>query len=97
MSVYIMLGRFTQQGIENIKEVPTRDAAAEQTIQAMGAELKGLYYVMGQYDFVAIIEAPDDDTVARLVLAIGSLGNVRTETLRAYTKDEFAKIIAALP
>jgi len=97
MSTYIMLGRFTQQGIETIKEVPTRDVAAEQTIQAMGAELKGLYYVMGQYDFVAIIEAPDDETVAKLVIAIGSLGNIRTETLRAYTKDEFAKVIAALP
>ncbi|MEA3345689.1 MAG: GYD domain-containing protein [Chloroflexota bacterium] len=97
MSAYIMLGRFTQQGIEAIKEVLTRDVAAEQTIQAMGAELKGLYYVMGQYDFVAIIEAPDDETVAKLVLAIGSLGNIRTETLRAYTEDEFAKIIAALP
>ena len=97
MSAYIMLGRFTQQGIETIKEVPARDVAAEQTIQAMGAELKGLYYVMGQYDFVAIIEAPDDETVAKLAIAIGSLGNVRTETLRAYTKDEFAKIIATLP
>jgi uncharacterized protein with GYD domain len=97
MSTYIMLGRFTQQGIETIKEVPTRDAVAEQTIQAMGAELKGLYYVMGQYDFVAIIEAPDDETVAKLVIAIGSLGNVRTETLRAYTGDEFAQIITALP
>ncbi len=97
MSAYVMLGRFTKQGIETIEEVPARDVATEQTIQAMGAELKGLYYVMGQYDFVAILEAPDDETIAKLAVAIGSLGNVRTETLRAYTKDEFAKIIAMLP
>jgi len=63
----------------------------------MGAEVKEFYSVMGKYDTVLVVEAPDDETIAKLTLAIGSLGNVRTETLRAFTEDEYRKIIADLP
>lgn len=63
----------------------------------MGTEIKAFYLVMGQYDAVVVSEAPDDETAAKLALAIGSLGNIRTETLRAFAEDEFRKIIAALP
>jgi uncharacterized protein with GYD domain len=63
----------------------------------MGAELKAFYLVMGRYDAVVISEAPNDETVGKLVLMIGAQGNIRTETLRAFTEDEYRKMIAALP
>ncbi len=97
MATYIILFRFTQQGIKNIKDSPDRVDAAKQTFRAMGAEVKEFYSVMGKYDTVFVVEAPDDKTIAKLTLAIGSLGNVRTETLRAFTEDEYRKIIADLP
>jgi len=97
MATYIMLFRFTRQGIQNIKESPARVEAAKQMFQAMGAKVKEFYSVMGRYDTVFILEAPDDETVAKAALAIGSLGNVRTETLRAFTEDEYKKIVAGLP
>ncbi len=96
MATYIILFRFTQQGMKNIKESPDRVDAAKQTFQAMGAKVKEFYSVMGKYDTVFIVEAPDDETIAKLTLTIGSLGNVRTETLRAFTEDEYRKIIADL-
>jgi len=96
MPTYISLVSFTQNGIENIKESPTRLDAAKEAFRAMGAELKEFYMVMGQYDLVVIGEAPDDETITKLVLMIGSRGSIRTETLRAYTEDEYRKIIASL-
>ncbi len=97
MATYIMLFNFTQQGIQNIKKGPARVEAAKQAFRDLGAEVKEFYLVMGRYDTVFIVEAPDDETIARAALTVGSLGNVRTETLRAYTEDEFKKIVAALP
>jgi uncharacterized protein with GYD domain len=97
MPTYITLLRFTQKGIENIKESPARLEAAKHGFQARGAEIKAFYMVMGQYDAMIISEAPDDETVSKLALSIGSKGNVRTETLRAYTEDEYRKTIADLP
>jgi uncharacterized protein with GYD domain len=97
MPTYITLLRYTQQGMQHIKESPTRLDAAKQAFQAMGAEVKGFYLVMGQYDAVVVSEAPDDETAAKLVLATGTLGNVRTETLRAFTEEEFRQLIATLP
>jgi uncharacterized protein with GYD domain len=97
MPTYITLMRYTQQGMENIKEGPARVDAAKEAFKAMGGELKEFYLVMGQYDAVIIGEVPDDETVAKLSLAIGSKGAIRTETFRAFTEDEYRKIIAALP
>jgi len=97
MPTYISLLSFTQQGIEDIKESPARLDAARQAFRAMGAELKEFYLVMGRYDMVIISEAPDAETVAKLALAIGSTGAIRTETLHAFTEDEYRKVIAALP
>jgi len=97
MPTYISLIRYTQKGIEDIKESPARLDAAKQAFRAAGAELKQWYLVMGQYDAVVISEAPNDETVAKLALAIGSKGAVRTESFRAFTEDEYRKIIAALP
>ena len=97
MATYISLLNYTQKGAENIKESPARLDAAKKVFQSMGAELKQWYLVMGQYDAVVISEGPDDDTVAKLLLVIGAQGNIKTETFRAFTEEEFRKIIAALP
>ena len=97
MPTYISLVSFTQKGIESIKEGPARLDRAKQVFRAAGAEVKAFYLVMGRYDAVVVSEAPNDETVARLALTTGSMGNVRTETLRAFTEDEYRKIVAALP
>ena len=97
MPTYISLIRFTQKGMETIKEGPKRLDAAKERFRAAGGELKTFYLVTGQYDAVAISELPNDEAVARLALANGSMGNIRTETLRAFTEGEYRKIIAALP
>ena len=97
MATYITLLRFTEKGIGDIKESPARLDAAKQAFQSMGAELKEFYLVTGSYDAIVISEVPDDETVAKLALIIGSQGNVRTETLRAYTEDEYREIISELP
>jgi uncharacterized protein with GYD domain len=97
MSTYILLINYTQQGIENIKEGPGRLDAAKEAVKAMGVEIKGFYLTMGRYDLIALIEAPDDESIARLALTLGSGGAIRTETLRAFTEDEYRQIITALP
>ena len=97
MPTFITLIRSTQQGMENIKQGPGRLEAAKQTFKAMGAKLKQFYLVMGQYDMVVVGEAPDDETAAKLSLAIGSKGAIRTETMRAFTEEEYNKIVEALP
>ncbi len=97
MPTYITLYRYTDQGISNIKESPNRMHAYRQALQDMGGGLKAIYLTMGQYDCVAILELPDDESAARANLALASLGNVRTETLRAFTEDEFRQITDALP
>lgn len=97
MPTYISLIRFTQKGMETIKEGPKRLDAAKQRFRAAGGELKAFYLVTGKYDAVAIAELPNDEAAARVALASGAMGNVRTETLRAFSEDEYRKIIAALP
>jgi uncharacterized protein with GYD domain len=97
MPTYIILVNLTQEGIKNIKESPNRLDAAKKAFQAFGGELKEFYLVMGQYDMVVVAEGPDDETAAKLALAIGSQGAINTETLRAFTEDEYRKIIAELP
>ena len=97
MATYINLIRFTQQGIENIRESPARLESAKKTYEQMGAKVKDFFCVMGRYDAVLVAEAPDDETMARIQLGLGSLGNVRTETLRAFTEKEYRKLVSALP
>jgi uncharacterized protein with GYD domain len=97
MPTYITLFRFTQQGIKTIKDGPARVDAAKKAFRSMGAEMKQWYLTTGQYDGVVIAEAPNDETIAKVALSIGSLGNVQTETLRAFTEDEYRAIVAKLP
>jgi uncharacterized protein with GYD domain len=97
MATYVTLLSYTQKGVESIKQLPARIDAAKQAAKAVGAEIKQIYLVMGQYDAVIIAEGPDDETAAKLALATAMQGNVRTETLRAFPEAEFKRIVAALP
>jgi uncharacterized protein with GYD domain len=97
MANFIVLFRFTEQGVRKIKDSPARVEKAKELFKSLGAQVKSFYMVMGRYDTVFIVEAPDDETVAKAVMALASLGNVSTETLRAFTEDEYRKIVAALP
>ncbi len=96
MATYVSLIRYTEQGIRNIKESPSRLDAAKKLFQSAGGELKQFYLAMGKYDLVIIAEAPDDEAVARITLSLGALGNVRTETLRVFNEGEFRKIVGSL-
>ena len=97
MPTYISLLSFTQEGIQNIKESPARLDGVKQLFESMGAKVKDFYLVMGEYDAVLIAEGPDDETLAKLALTVGSTGAVRTVSLRAFTEAEYRKIIAGLP
>ena len=97
MPTYISLIRYTDQGIRNIKDSPKRLDAAKNAFKAMGGELKQWYLAMGSYDAVVIAEGPNDETAAKLMLAVGALGSVRSETLRVFTEEEYRKLIAGLP
>jgi uncharacterized protein with GYD domain len=97
MPTYIGLLKYTQQGAAHIKESPARLDAARKAGQAMGVQIKEWYLVMGQYDAVVVIEASNDEAVAKILLVIGALGNVQTETFRAFKEDEFRNLIAGLP
>jgi uncharacterized protein with GYD domain len=97
MPTYISLIKLTHQGVTSIKEGPGRLAAGKDTLKGFGSELKAFYLTMGQYDIVTVSEAPDDTAACKVALAIGAAGNVTTETLRAFTEEEYRDIVAALP
>jgi len=94
---YVTLITWTQQGIGNIKQSPGRVDAAKDAFKKAGGEIKGFYLLMGQYDIMLIGEATDDTSAARLALGLGAQGNVRTQTMRAFTESEYRQIIASLP
>lgn len=97
MSIYVMLINYTEQGIRNIRGSPKRADAARFLARSCGAEMKDLYLTMGQYDLIAIVEAENDDAVAKFALALGSIGNVRSTSLRAFSEQEYRNIIETLP
>ena len=97
MPTYVTLLNYTQQGAQHIKESPERVEKAKAAMRAAGGEMKAFYLTMGQYDAVTISEAPSDEAYATTILAVAAGGNVRTETLRAFTEEEYGRIIANLP
>src|SRR5262249_2049692 len=96
MPTYISLLHFTQKGVETIREGPKRLDLAKQAFRDAGAEMKAFYLVTGQYDAVAISEAPNDEIVAKLALRTAAIGHVRTETVGAFTEDEYRRIVASI-
>ena len=97
MPTYITLFQWTQKGIENVKDSPKRLDKAKQAIEAAGGKMQAFYLTMGQYDGVTISEAPSDEAFAKTMLALGSVGAIKTQTLRAFTEEEFRKLIGSLP
>lgn len=96
MATYIVLSNYTAQGVKNIKESPARLDAAREQLGAMGVQLKDVYLTMGEYDLVVVVEAPDNITAAKALLALGSQGNVSTTTLAALTEDEFRSVVGGM-
>jgi len=91
MATFIVLSSFTEQGIRNVKETVNRAEAFKR-----GATVKDMYWTLGSHDTVVVFEAPDDETAAALVMSVSSLGNVRSETLRAFSVDEMKKTLGKL-
>ena len=97
MSTYIMLNQWTATGIEHVTKTPERLDKARKMAVEMGCEIKAFYVLMGhKYDSAVIVEAPDDAAMAKLALGIAMRGNVRTQTLRAFTENEFEELLKAL-
>ena len=96
MATYLMLLNWTDQGIRNVKESPKRLDAAKKLAKDLGGEIKTVYMTQGSIDLVLVAEMPNEEKVAGFVLKLGSLGNVRTTTLKAYSEDEYRKIIGGL-
>jgi len=92
MPTYISLVNLTEQGIKEVKNAPERLQAFDAAAKEAGGRLIGFYLVMGQYDYIIITEAPDDQTAARLVLGTIVQGSVRTQTMRAFPREEFEQI-----
>ncbi len=97
METYIILGSYTKEGAGEIKESPARIEAARNAVEAAGGKFLVWYLTMGRYDFVAITQAPNSKTAAAILLTLGSQGKIQTETLRAFTEDEFKEIVLGLP
>ena len=93
MPTYIVLGQFTDQGIRNVKDTSKRADAAKELAKKLGAKVRDLYWTIGRYDVALILDAPDDETMVAFGLSAGKLGNVRTETLRAFSQAEINQIL----
>lgn len=97
MPTYITLFQWTQKGIENLKDSPKRLEKAKEAVKAAGGKMQAFYLTMGQYDGVTISEAPNDEAYAKTMLALASAGSIKTQTLRAFTEEEYRKLISSLP
>ena len=91
---FVVLGNWTEQGIRNVQEAPERIKTTHGMIEKAGGKMQ-LFYTLGKYDFVMIVEVPNDDALMSFLLRLGSMGNVRTTTMKAWTESEGAKILTA--
>jgi len=96
MSHYVILGNFTDQGIRGIKDTTKRAQAFRDLAKDMGGSIKDIYWTLGAYDIVLTMEAPDDETVAAILMKVGSLGNLKSQTLRAFNETEINSLISRL-
>ena len=94
MAKYVSLLQFTDQGVRNVKDSIKRAAAATAEAEKMGAKVTDAFWTMGAYDVVLLLDAPDDETVSAFSLKIGSLGNVKSQTMRAFRREEMENILA---
>ena len=96
MAKYISLLQFTDQGIRNVKDSIKRAAAATAEAEKMGAKVTDAFWTMGAYDVVLLLDAPDDETISAFSLKIGSLGNVKSQTMRAFHRGEMESILTKI-
>ena len=96
MATYIVLSSFTDQGVRNVKDTTKRSDAAREQAKKFGVTMKDIFWTLGRYDVVAIFEAPDDASMTAFGLALGTAGNVRTQTLRAFSREEMNGVLAKL-
>ena len=96
MPTSIMLGSFTDQGVRAAKDTTQRAQAARDLGKKVGVTVRDVYWTLGQYDIALLADAPDDETMTAFGLSIGSLGNVRTQTLRAFTPDEMGAVLGKM-
>jgi uncharacterized protein with GYD domain len=97
MPMFICMLNWTEQGIRSVKESPKRAQAARDLAKKLGVEIKEVYLTSGDSDLLLILDTPNGDNVAKFALALGSLGNVRSRTARAWPQAEFQKLISELP
>lgn len=97
MATYLGLMRFTDQGIRKVNKTTKRAKEFQEFAAKMNVKVREMYWTLGRYDVVVIAEAPDDETITRLTLGLSMLGNVKTETLRAFSAQEMNQILKGLP
>jgi uncharacterized protein with GYD domain len=96
MVTYVVLAKFTDQGLKNAKDSPKRAEAFRRMAQTFGVTVKDIFWTQGRYDIVTIVEAPDELSATALNLSLGALGNIRTESLRAFSSAEMLQIVARM-
>ncbi|HKU05996.1 MAG TPA: GYD domain-containing protein [Bradyrhizobium sp.] len=96
MSMYMLLCNYTEQAVRNMKEMPKRREAAYDKAKKLGVEIKAAYLALGAHDLVIHVEAPNDETIAKFVLSLAAMGNLRTTTVRVFPESEFEKIVGGL-
>ena len=94
MAHYVLLGHFTDQGIRAVKDTAKRAKAFREAAGAVGVKLREVYWTLGHYDIVITMEAPNDETVESLMMKVGALGNMKTQTLRAFGESEIEAILS---
>jgi uncharacterized protein with GYD domain len=97
MPTYIAMLKWTAQGLQNVKQSPSRLDAARKSFESAGVKMKDFYMVTGKHDMIAVVEAPDDIALAKALLSVASSGSITTETCRAFTETEYRQIINGLP
>ena len=97
MPTYVMLMKLTDQGIRDVKSAPGRVQQGIKAYEAVGGKLLAFYTVMGEYDYVAIGEAPSDEVALGFSLGLGAQGSVRTTTLKAFSPEQYAGVVSKLP
>jgi uncharacterized protein with GYD domain len=97
MPTFIALCSFTDQGIRSVKETTKRADAVKEAAKKFGVNMSQIYWTLGGYDLVTIVEAPSDESATAFMLAVGAAGNIRSQTLRAYSRDEMNGILGKLP
>ncbi len=96
MSAYMLLCSYTDQGVRTIKEMPNRRAAAREKASKLGVEIRHAWLALGAYDFILQLEARDEETIAKFVLSLATMGNLRTTTVRLFSDTDYEKIVSGI-